>query len=165
MSVVLTRFASLRIAVAGVEGIRIGLGGLPNLLAGVVLGPAYGALSGAASDIIGFMLSPMGGYMPHFTLSAAVFGALPGLVLRARRNVNHRSEIPALRLALAILSGTVSASWILTPYFLQTLFGLDYRVILPPRILASLVEIPVYTAITRSVWRNYARMERPPGKD
>ena len=47
LSVVLTRFASVRVAIAGVEGVRLGLGALPNMLAGVIIGPLYGALSGA----------------------------------------------------------------------------------------------------------------------
>jgi len=161
LSVVLTRFASVRIAVAGIEGIRLGLGTLPNILAGIVLGPAYGALSGAAADIVGFMLSPMGGYMPHFTLTAALSGAIPGLVfLVLDRHLRVPPSVTALGISVA--AGTVLVSWCLTPYFLHTLFGLDYRAIVPPRLVAGVLEIPVYAFATRAIYGPASRLAHSP---
>lgn len=156
LSLVLTRFASVRIAIAGVEGIRLGLGALPNILAGILLGPLYGALSGAVADVAGFMLSPMGGYLPHFTLTAALTGAVPGMVFLALQR-GRKTSPPVLVLGLSIAAGTVLVSWCLTPYFLHTLIGMDYRVILPPRLVAGLIEVPVYAFVTRTV---YARTVR-----
>ncbi|MFH0926580.1 MAG: folate family ECF transporter S component, partial [bacterium] len=69
MSIILTRIASLRIAIGGVEGIRIGFGGLPIILGGVLFGPLSGGLIGAISDVVGYFINPMGAYMPHFTLT------------------------------------------------------------------------------------------------
>ncbi len=151
LSVVLTRFASIRVAIGGVEGIRIGLGALPNVLAGIALGPLYGLSSGGIADVVGFMLSPMGGYMPHFTLTAALTGAIPGLVLRASRQ-GHRDRLAVVPLGLSIAAGTVLVSWGLTPYFLHSLYGLDLRVILPPRIVAGLIEVPVYTLVIKAAY-------------
>ncbi|MBU4228094.1 folate family ECF transporter S component, partial [bacterium] len=74
LSIILTRIASLRIAIGGVEGIRIGLGGLPIILGGVLFGPLSGGLIGAISDVIGYFINPMGAYMPHFTLTSALTG-------------------------------------------------------------------------------------------
>lgn len=157
LSVVLTRFASLRIAIGGVEGVRLGLGALPNVLAGVTLGPIYGAVSGGIADVVGFALSPMGGYMPHFTLSAALTGAIPGLVFRLFQP-KRRGPAAVLPLAASIAAGTVIVSWGLTPYFLHTLFGLDYRVILIPRIVAGLIEVPAYTFLVKAVYARVARL-------
>jgi len=43
LSVILTRFASFRVAIGGIEGIRVGIGSLPNMMAGILLGPWYGS--------------------------------------------------------------------------------------------------------------------------
>jgi len=80
LNVILARFASVRIAIGGVEGIRIGLGNFPVIFAGLFLGPVAGGITGALGDIMGFMLNPMGVYMPHFTLTAFLTGAVPGMV-------------------------------------------------------------------------------------
>ncbi len=156
LSVVLTRFASLRISLAGVEGIRIGLGSLPNIVAGITLGPLYGGLAGAVSDIAGFLMSSMGGYMPHFTLTAALAGAIPGLVFR----LTGGSDRPPTwtRLAVSVAAGNVLVSLSLTPYFLCSLFGMDYRVIMIPRIVGFFVEVPVYTVVVRALLVNATAM-------
>lgn len=161
LSVVLTRFASVRVAIAGVEGVRLGLGALPNMLAGVIIGPLYGALSGAVSDIIGFALSPLGGgYMPHFTLTAALAGAIPGFVYRTidRRRAKGitRTRVPSLR--LIILSVGVSGLLVslgLTPYFLNTVFGLPYEALIPARAAAVAIEVPVYSILIRAIVTRY----------
>jgi ECF transporter S component (folate family) len=158
LSVVLTRFASLRVTIGAVEGIRIGFGALPNILAGVVLGPLYGALAGGVADVVGFMLSPLGGYMPHFTLTAALPGAIPGLVYRALRRGRIAPPSSILQLGLSVAVGTVIISWGLTPYFLHTLFGLDLRVILLPRIVAGLIEVPAYAVAIKAVFDRTSRM-------
>lgn len=159
LSVVLTRFASVRVAIGGVEGVRLGLGALPNVLAGIVFGPLYGAAAGGIADVLGFMLSPMGGYMPHFTLTAALTGAIPGLVFRLLQP-RQRGPAKVLPLGLSIAAGTVIVSWGLTPYFLHTLFGLDYRLILTPRIVQGLIEVPVYTLAVKAVYDRVARLVR-----
>ncbi|MEX0975277.1 MAG: folate family ECF transporter S component [Bacillota bacterium] len=151
LSVVLTRFASVRVTIGGVEGIRIGLGALPNILGGVILGPLYGALSGGVADVVGFMLSPLGGYMPHFTLTAALTGAIPAVVYRVLQP-GQRTSAGLLPLGIAVAAGTVLVSWGLTPYFLHSLFGLDLRVILLPRIVAGIIEVPVYAFIIKAVY-------------
>lgn len=157
LSVVLTRFASVRVAIAGVEGIRLGFGTLPNVLAGILLGPLYGALSGAVADVTGFMLSPMGGYLPHFTLTAALAGAVPGAVFLVLQR-DRRASPPLLALGLSIAAGTLLVSWGLTPYFLHTLIGMDYRVIMPPRLVAGLIEVPAYALVIRAIYAGTARL-------
>ncbi|HHY76325.1 MAG TPA: folate family ECF transporter S component [Firmicutes bacterium] len=159
LSVVLTRFASLRIAIGGVEGIRIGLGSLPSIMAGMLLGPAYGFISGSLADVIGFFLSPMGGYMPHFTLSAGLMGGLPGLVSLAFRKTGVSGRIPGwVETVLSVAAGIMTVSWGLTPHFLSTLYGLPRAVIMPPRIVAAIIEIPAYSLIIRAVSASYVRL-------
>lgn len=141
LNVVLTRVASLRVAIGGVEGIRIGFGGLPVILAGVLWGPGAGALVGGIGDVVGYFINPMGAYMPHFTLTAALTGAIPALVLK----LIHQEHYPSLgALLLGILVGQTVTSLILVPYFLESLFGIPWRPLLMPRIIGQAVHIPAY---------------------
>ncbi len=154
LSVVLTRFASLRIAVAGVEGIRLGLGSLPNILAGMIVGPIYGFISGAFADVVGFFLSPLGGgYMPHFTLTAALAGAIPSLVYRwlSRGSWEKGADVSWVKTLLSVASGAALVSVGLTPYFLHALFGMPYKVLMPPRLMVAAIEVPVYAVLLRAV--------------
>ncbi|MGI6627365.1 MAG: folate family ECF transporter S component [Bacillota bacterium] len=158
LSVILTRFASFRLAIGGIEGIRLGFGSMPNIIAGIVLGPWYGAIAGAFSDVAGFMLSPMGVYMPHFTLSSALMGAIPGAVFRLSKQNKERAQASIVHLGIAVFCGTAIVSWGLTPYFLHVIFGLDYRVIMPPRLVAGAIEIMTYSMVLKTVYSPVSRI-------
>ena len=127
LSVVLTRVAGFRVAIGGIEGIRIGLGPLPLIMSGVLWGPAAGFFVGAVADIVGYVISPMGAYLPQITLTTALAGALPALVLK----LTGYSERPGIgKLAGAIFVGQLITSLILVPYFLYTLVGMLWRPLL-----------------------------------
>lgn len=142
LSVVLTRVAGFRVAIGGIEGIRIGLGPLPLIMSGVLWGPAAGFFVGAVADIVGYVISPMGAYLPQITLTTALTGALPALVLK----LTGYSERPGIgKLAGAIFVGQLITSLILVPYFLYTLVGMLWRPLFVPRLLAFLIHVPTYT--------------------
>ena len=141
LSIILTRIASLRIAIGGVEGIRIGLGKLPIILGGIIFGPLSGGLIGAFSDLLGYFINPIGVYMPHFTLTSALTGIIPATVLILIR----KEEPNVFDLGLAITVGQVITSIILIPYFLNILFGIPWKVLMPPRIVAEPIQIFIYT--------------------
>ena len=67
MSVLLSRYFSIRIPAGDVESFRFGMGGLPLIATGVALGPVYGAFSGASADLLGMALFPQGPYFPHYS--------------------------------------------------------------------------------------------------
>ena len=141
LSILLTRMASLRVAIGGVEGIRIGLGRLPIILGGIIFGPLAGGLIGAFSDLLGYFINPIGAYMPHFTLTSALTGVIPATILILMR----KDEPNVFDLGLAITMGQLVTSIMLIPYFLHILFGLPWKVLLPPRILAEPIQIFIYT--------------------
>lgn len=141
LSIILTRVASLRIAIGGVEGIRIGLGRLPIILGGIIFGPLAGGLIGAFSDLLGYFINPIGAYMPHFTLTSALTGIIPAAILILMK----KNEPNVFNLGIAITVGQVITSIILIPYFLNILFGLPWKVLIPPRIVAEPIQIFIYT--------------------
>ena len=106
LNVVLTRIASIRIPIGGVESLRIGFGAVPVIFAGLFFGPRAGAVVGALGDVAGFIMSPAGGaFMPHFTLTAALTGAIPPLALRLFRHREHVAEHSFIELLVAIAAG------------------------------------------------------------
>ncbi len=145
LCVVLTRFASVRLAFGGVEGIRIGLGALPLIMAGVFFGPVSGAVVGATADIVGYILSPLGPYMPHFTLTAALQGFIPGLFFTSRL-----SSLRAYRLGnrgalfIGIILSQVTGGLILTPFFLHILFDIPWGIVMVPRMVSVPVQVVLY---------------------
>lgn len=108
LNVVLTRVGSIRIGGGGTEIVRIGFGGFPIIFAGIVFGPLAGGIVGAVGDIIGMIISPMGPYMPHFTLSAALTGAIPGLIMMKCKDKECRTSFWKLLLAIGVGQVTTS---------------------------------------------------------
>jgi len=147
LNVILSRFASVRISIGGVEGIRIGLGNFPIVFAGLLYGAAGGGMVGAVGDIVGFILNPMGVYMPHFTLNAALMGIIPGWAL----TMLGRERISYLKLIMATGAGLVVASVILTPLFLKVLFGIPLWSTIPPKIISESVTIPLYALFAERI--------------
>lgn len=147
LAVVLTRFASIRIAIGGVEGIRLGFGALPIIMAGVYFGPLGGAVVGAIADVVGFFLSPIGVYMPHFTVTSALTGALPGLVWYRYAD---REGLPKVSELILYVGGTqIITSVFMVPYFLEVLFGIPLAITIIPRLVAQIIQIPIYSFILR----------------
>lgn len=155
LSIILTRLASIRIVLGGVEGIRIGLGRLPIILGGVLFGPIVGGIVGGLADLLGYFINPMGAYMPHFTLTSALGGIIPGVIISLKKE-----EFNVFDLAIAITTGQILTSLLLTPYFLHTLFGLSWLVLLPPRLIAEPIQIFVYTyTINLILKRDFLRLK------
>lgn len=147
LNVVLTRIGSIRIGGGGTEIIRIGFGGFPVIFAGIAFGPIAGGVVGTVGDIIGMIVSPMGPYMPHFTITAALTGIIPGLIMMNCKDKTCKTSF--LRLLIAIGVGEVITSIILVPYFMNTLFGVPFEVSLPPRLISQAITIPLYAYTAR----------------
>jgi len=148
LSIILTRIASLRIAIGGVEGIRIGLGKLPIILGGILFGPLSGGVIGAFSDIIGYIINPLGVYMPHFTLTSALVGIIPALVLKL---FNKKDDLKILELGIAITAGQVIVSLMMIPYFLNSIFGLPWAILMPARMIATPINILIYVYVIKTM--------------
>src|SRR5690554_2478486 len=141
ISIVLTRIFGVVVPVAGVGALRLSFGEIPIILAGVLFGPAGGALTGLASDLIGYIINSHGGaFFPGFTLSAALTGFLPGWIL-----FRHRSSLGLWQVGATVLLTDLIAGVLLNTLWLTILYGQGFFVILPMRVLARLVTLPIYT--------------------
>lgn len=152
LNIILTRIASIRIAFGSVEAIRIGFGGFPVILAGITMGPAAGGIAGAVGDLVGYWINPMGPYMPHFTLTAALTGMIPGFMIRL-----FNSKQPTIwQLAIAIATGQIITSVLLVPYFLYKLFGIPLVYKIVTSCIVQAFNIPIYTIFARLIMKRFS---------
>lgn len=160
LNIVLSRMASIKIPVGGVETIRIGFGGFPIIFSGIVLGPLAGGIVGGVGDVIGYWLNPMGAYMPHFTISAALTGIIPGFLIKAFK----KSEYSFGQLFLAIGIGQTITSIIMVPYFLDKLFSVPMIASLPGNILNQAIHVPLYAYMTKVIIDRFSTVLDMPNK-
>lgn len=105
LSIVLTRMLSIT-----TPFFRIGFGSIPIMIAGIVLGPQTGFLVGGVADLVGFMMSPMGSFMPGFTLTSALTGAIPGVLWKMTSKRERTWGKKQIWVVAALLLTGVSAS-------------------------------------------------------
>lgn len=106
VSVVLTRFFSLMLLLGGLPALRVGFGSIPLIMAGMMFGPVVGGITGVVSDIVGYMINPMGGaFFPGFTLSAALYGIISGLLFKKIKIQNFKVNFNIINALVMIVFG------------------------------------------------------------
>jgi riboflavin transporter len=136
LSVLLGRLADIRIPVTGIETLRIGLGALPVMLAGLSFGPFAGALAGGIADLLGMWLFPQGPFFPHFTLTSMLNGFLPPILAKPPYT------FPKILWATGITRIVVHS--LLLSFFLAYLLHLRFILILLPNLVSQIIFIPVF---------------------
>lgn len=159
ISVIMSRFLALHIPMAGMETMRFGMGGLPLILTGLAMGTRYGAATGAVADLIGMAVFPHGPYFPHFTLTAALTGFIPGffnrLILpgKKRSPQGGKGKISDLFWPLlgivTLTQGTTTC--FLVPFFLSGITGQPFMVLWLPRIIVLAAEAPFFAYVLSKV--------------
>lgn len=110
ISVILTRFFSVVVPIAGLPSLRVGFGVIPIMISGIFFGPSLGFLTGVVADLIGVLVHPVGPYFPGFTLSSGLFGLLTGLFFqifhlhKRKLNFNIVNAVMVLGLSLLFLN-------------------------------------------------------------
>lgn len=146
LSVVLTRIFALDIIIAGIPGARLAIGFVPIILGSILLGPFFGAGIGALADIIGFMFFPKGAYFPLVTLTSALVGILPYLIMRITSKLKKR-----LQLLLSIGITQIVCSMFLQSLWLSIMMSQPYEVFFYPRVIVALFTIPIYFLIIYAI--------------
>ncbi|MCG8337964.1 MAG: folate family ECF transporter S component [Proteobacteria bacterium] len=136
LSVILTRFLSIQLG----QTLRIGFGKLPIMLSGILLGPVWGLLVGVITDLIGFIINPMGGvFLPGITISYALIGFLPGVIVHV---IFRQKKVWTITLC-AVINGLL-VDLLLTTLWLTLAFGQhSYTALLGIRLLNVLLMIAV----------------------
>lgn len=152
ISIILSRFFSLRIPIGEVEALRIGFGTFPIILAGFLFGPIAGAMVGSVASLLGAIISGIGPPLPHFVLVAALGGVCPVIfwkILGSRRNYVWLF----ISIGLSMMINTVG----LVSFFMNDLFGVPYAFMLPGRFIAWLIMAPIYPYFLLRIWKYMGR--------
>ena len=139
LNVILTRFLSINTTF-----LRIGFGFLPVAIAGAAFGPFWAAVCGAVGDVLGMMIFPSGEYFPGFTLTAILTGITFGLLIHRKYSLIKNTI--ACTFVCLVLNLCLDTLW------LSIMYGEAYIALLPARIIKSVINIPVYTALVHIVW-------------
>lgn len=145
LSIILTRILSLRVPIGGIEGVRIGFGPLPIIIASFLFGPIEGALCGAVSDILGYFINPMGPYIPAFTIISAIRGILPSLMTLSREKLSFRDYL------IGVGVTQIVTSMLLVPLTLHFILGLPLKPVLIPAIISQAFLIPIYSFLSMEI--------------
>jgi ECF transporter S component (folate family) len=102
------RSFSQMIYIGGVPAMRVGISGIFSKIPALLFGPLFGALTGAIVDIIGFIMQPMGAYLPWYTLTAAMSGILTALIW-VRLKKYHKGGFQKIFITIFVLIGVIGS--------------------------------------------------------
>ncbi len=111
ISIILTRIFSIMIPLGGLPALRVGFGGLPLMLSGILLGPLFGGATGFVADVVGYLMNPQGAYFPGFTLSSSLMGIVPGLLFRTLKIQNHKFNFKVVN-TIMIVAFLMGLTWV-----------------------------------------------------
>ena len=112
------------------------------MFSGIAFGPAMGAIVGVLTDLLSYLVRPLGAYFPPFTLTAALIGLIPALFFR---NCNAPYRFGRILLAVSVeqlvCSALLNTLWLI-------LLGLPLKVA-PFRAAGALIFIPIYALVLK----------------
>ena len=153
LSIVLTRLLSLNIPIGGGIGARIGLGHLPIVFAGIVVGPLSGALVGAAADLVGFAIWPSGPFIIwQITAISALNGVIPWVFVKLGW---PRSRTARIWIGVTVARLVLSVGWL--PLVLKSVMGLPYWPVVAGQAAGSIVMIPATAFFVDLLVKAYER--------
>lgn len=100
ISLVLKTTFSFYIPVFGQNGMSVGISGIFSIMPSLLFGPVYGAVVSGLSDFLGYLLKPVGTYIPLMTLVVAGGGFIRGALWSVLRNRDNKK----MRMIVAIFS-------------------------------------------------------------
>ena len=162
LAVVLKSFLGIPVSMFGGLIKDINFSASIVMYAGIALGPVYGAIVGALTDILCAIIRPLGAYMPLFTLTNALMGLLPALFFLKNKQHGFWKTL------LAVSTGQIVCSFICNTLILIYSFGMPSSVAWF-RSISTFILIPVHTALIfgllkspRNFWHKTSRFKTRP---
>lgn len=146
LNVILSRFLSINTL-----SIKIGFTFVTVFMAGYLYGPVMGAAVAALGDLLGAIMFPIAPFFPGFTLTAALNGALHGIMLHKKQST--------LRVGVTVgIEQLVLSLWLNT-YWIHVLNGTPFLPLLGTRAVQCLILIPVEFIIIKIMLNVLAKMK------
>ena len=135
LEIVLSKLVSVNISF-----LRIGFGFLPIAILAILYGPIWAGVGYAIGDVIGGFLFPTGAFFPGFTVTAALTGAIFGIVL-------YNKKITFVRALVASALVCILCNLLLNTFWLTFILGKGFAVLLASRAIKEIVAIPVMAVL------------------
>ena len=116
--------------------LKLSVGFVTGAMTGFLCGPSIAMLAGAITDVLAWMIRPVGPFFLGFTLTAALAGLIYGLVL-------YRCKFTFGRALLAKALINLICNIGLTTLWVSMLGGKAFFVLLPLRALKNLLLLPI----------------------
>lgn len=120
--------------------LRIGFGFFTQPIIALIFGPLVACMTGMIQDVLSYLLNPVGGYIPMYTLCVGISGMIYGLVLY-RKKVTF-ARVFWVKTAVLVFSNIILNSIALAPTVANGFVG-----ILPARIIKNLLLLPIQTVV------------------
>lgn len=121
----------------------IGFTFLPLSITAMAYGPVWGAVAAVMGDFLVASLGPYG-YYPPMATTALLSGLIFGLFL-------YRKPLTLKRVILCVVTEAVVCSILVQTFWITTLTGQGFLVLLPVRITQNLITAPVSVLCIRLV--------------
>ncbi len=92
----------------GAPGMRIGFSGVFTKMAAVLFGPLFGGIASGLVDIFGFIINPLGPYIPWLTVTSVSGGVITGFLWILFGNFND-GKLQKSFLVFLIIIGAIGA--------------------------------------------------------
>jgi ECF transporter S component (folate family) len=138
--------------------LRISFAYVPLILAGTLLGPVWGALIGAAGDLLGMLLMPKASFFAGFTLNALLTGMVYGFFLYSRPggqqtpppksgflgiNPPGTNKSYLIRLIISVLIVHLFINLGLNTLWLSIMYKRAFIALVAARMAAGFIQIPI----------------------
>lgn len=110
--------------------IRPSIGYLIIVLAGLLLGPMYGAAVGGVSDVLGYLMYPLGTFYPGFTLTSILVGLFPGIFYK----VVQKNKA----LLIIVIVCTALIEMVTTTVWYSNYYHIDINLVFIPRLITGI---------------------------
>ena len=136
------------------------IGFIPAAMAGMLLGPVYGAIVGVLGDVLNWALKYIqwGPYNPGLALTATLSGLWYGLVLYKKEKVDWPIAILAIAPVVILGEMVLNSLWtVLWDYMIK---GAAAWADIPGRLFTNVVELPLKVMVLMGVAQIILRIPR-----
>lgn len=157
LQIVLARYLCYQLS----HSTRISLANVPNILAGIWLGPISGGVVALASDVLGMLLQPSSGvYFPPLTLAPILLAVGSGWLIRCLPGDRKGWAVPVAILLGEILSalwGALSLTWYYQIFVKQITFGEMLILRMPWKLVLGVLDTLVCCLLHKCLYERVIR--------
>ncbi|MGL4790882.1 MAG: folate family ECF transporter S component [Anaerotignaceae bacterium] len=118
-------------------------------MAAMLYGPVVGGLVGGVADILEYLIRPSGAFFIGFTINKIITGVIFGLFL-------YKKKPTLKRLALTLLVENIIVILILTPLWLNIMYGTAFFAI--ARVIRMVVLFPIKLAVMYTLCKSISNV-------